>query len=168
VEHDRVDDLMDQWRAERPDLDPAPMATWGRIGRIYLLVTGEIDAVMAAHGLERGLFDVLATLRRSGPPHRLSPSALAAATLVTTGGMTARLDRLEREGLVERLPDPGDRRAVQVQLTDAGRERVDACLTEHVANEERLLTALSARDRAQLDRLARKLLAGLARPTGAE
>jgi DNA-binding MarR family transcriptional regulator len=168
VEHDRVDDLMDQWRAERPDLDPAPMATWGRIGRIYLLATGEIDAVMAAHGLERGLFDVLATLRRSGPPYRLSPSALAAATLVTTGGMTARLDRLEREGLVERLPDPGDRRAVQVQLTDAGRERVDACLTEHVANEERLLTALSARDRAQLDRLARKLLAGLARPTGAE
>jgi DNA-binding MarR family transcriptional regulator len=158
---DRVDELVAQWERERPDLDPRPMATLGRLSRIYTLARARVDAVFAAHGLDQGQFDVLATLRRSGPPYRLSPTALSSALLVSSGGMTNRLDRLERAGLVARHRDPADRRALQIELTLKGRELLDATLSEHVANEERILAPLTREERDELDRLARKLLAGL-------
>jgi len=121
----------------------------------------EIDRFAAANGLSRGEGDVLLTLRRAGPPYRLRPSDLARAQLVTPGGITSRLDRLEHAGLVRRRPDPGDRRVIEVELTPKARRLIDALLPAHVENEERLLAGLSKRDRHELDRLLGKLLATL-------
>ncbi|HEX2127862.1 MAG TPA: MarR family transcriptional regulator [Solirubrobacterales bacterium] len=158
---DRVDALIDQWRRERPDLDPAVMGTVGRILRAGTFLGAELDRFAAEQGLGRGEADVLLTLRRAGKPYRLSPTALSRSLLVTPGGMTSRLDRLEREGLIRRLPDPDDRRAIEVELTPSARRKVDALLPHHIANEERLLAPLTKRDRAELDRLLGKLLGGL-------
>lgn len=158
---DRVDALIDQWRRERPDLDPSVMGTVARILRAGALLGAELGRFAADRGLGRGEADVLLTLRRAGKPYRLSPTALSRSLLVTPGGMTSRLDRLEREGLVRRLPDPDDRRAIEVELTPVAKRMVDALLPEHVANEERLLAPLTKRDRAELDRLLGKLLADL-------
>ena len=116
-----------------------------------------IGELAREYGVDRGQGDVLFTLRRAGRPYRLSPSALARATLVTSGTMTNRLDRLEQLGLVERVPHPVDRRGMDVQLTRRGVRLAEEAVTRHVAREEELLAPLSARDRAQLDRLLRKL-----------
>lgn len=158
---DKVDALIDQWRRERPDLDPSVMGTVGRILRAAALLGAELDRFAAEHGLGRGEADVLLTLRRAGRPYRLSPSVLSRSLLVTPGGMTNRLDRLEREGLVRRLPDPDDRRAIEVELTAAAKRKVDALLPDHIANEERLVEPLTKRDRADLDRLLGKLIGHL-------
>jgi DNA-binding MarR family transcriptional regulator len=155
---DQVDQLIAQWRRERPDLDPRAMATVGRLLRVAGRFGAEIDRYLADHGVQRGDADVLATLRRAGPPHRLSPGRLAESLLITSGGMTARLDRLERAGLVARRPNPEDRRSIDVELTARGRNLVDQVLPGHVANEERLLSPLNDRERETLDRLMRKLL----------
>ena len=158
---DKVDTLIDQWRRERPDLDPSVMGTVGRLLRAAALIGAELDRFAAENGLNRGEADVLLTLRRAGAPYRLSPSALSRSLLVTPGGMTSRLDRLEREGLVRRHPHPDDRRAIEVELTRAARKQIDALLPDHLANEERLVEPLTKRDRAELDRLLGKLLAHL-------
>lgn len=158
---DKVDALVDQWRRERPDVDPGVMASVGRLLRVAGLISAELDIFTAEHGINRGEADVLMTLRRAGEPFRLSPSVLARSLLVTPGGMTARLDRLEREGLIRRLRSSEDRRAIEVELTKAARKRIDAILPAHIANEERLMSALTKRERADLDRLLAKLLAGL-------
>jgi DNA-binding MarR family transcriptional regulator len=129
------------------------------------LMGERIAAQAAQHGLQVGEGDVLFTLFRAGPPHRLSPTALADSTLVTTGTMTNRLDKLERRGLVKRIPNPEDRRSLVVELTEAGRELVEVGVVEHVENEREMLSALSDRERQQLARLMRKLLAHLAAPT---
>ncbi len=160
---DVVDELVEQWRRVRPDLEPqlAAMATVGRLGRVVALATRTIEAVFEAHGLSIGEFDVLAALRRQGRPHELTPTALARMLMLSPAGMTSRLDRLEAAGLLERRADPDDRRSTTIHLTPAGLRRVDAAVVDHLANEELLLGLLSANDRRQLDRVLRKLLAAL-------
>lgn len=155
---DAVDRLIEQWRRERPDLDLAAMATIGRLGRLSALAGPVIEAELARHGLTIGEFDILAALRRSGAPYTLTPTVLARTLMLSPATMTNRLDRLESAELVTRDLDLGNRRSILVALTAAGRERVDAAVTDHVANEERLLSALSHDDRIQLDELLRKLL----------
>jgi DNA-binding MarR family transcriptional regulator len=158
---DHVDALVAQWREQRPDLDLAPMATIGRLGRLHALASARIESVLREHGLGIGEFDVLAALRRAGEPFAMAPSALARLVMLTAAGMTNRVDRLVAAGLVEREPDPDDRRSVVVRLTPEGRTLVDGAVTDHVANEARLLEPLSERERETLDRLVRKLVAGL-------
>lgn len=158
---DAVDTITAQWRHERPDLDLEAMAIIGRLGRLAVVAGKRIDAVFTAHGLQRGEFDVLAALRRSGEPYELNPSVLADTMMLSRAGMTSRLDRLEKAGLARRSADAGDRRAIRVALTDRGLELVDLVVTEHVANETRMLAALPARDRKEFDRLTRLLLADL-------
>ena len=156
-----VVEMVEQWRRERPDLDPAPMALFGRLTRADAVAGRAIAGALAEHGLNRGEFDVLATLRRSGEPYRMQAGQLAAAMLLSAAAMTNRLDRLERAGLVRRESDPGDRRAVVVALTDAGVARVEAAVTDHVENETRLLAGLSPSERRQLSQLLAALLASV-------
>ncbi|WP_433087903.1 MarR family winged helix-turn-helix transcriptional regulator [Dactylosporangium sp. CA-052675] len=158
---DDVDRIIEQWRRERPDLDLDAMATFGRLGRLYGLLGRAVDATFAAHGLQRGEYDVLAALRRAGAPYELIPSALADTLMLSRAGMTNRLDRLEEAGLVERRANRDDRRSLRVALTPEGLRLVDAVTTEHVANESRLLAALTPAERAALDGIARKLLDSL-------
>ena len=156
---DPVDRLVGQWAAERPDLDGLDaMALFGRLGRLHAIAGRAIEVVFEAHDLATGEFDVLAALRREGEPFVLTPSALARSLMLSPAGMTNRVDRLVARGLVDRRADPDDRRSLLVALTPAGREVVDAAVTDHVANEVRLLGVLSARERADLDRILRKLL----------
>jgi DNA-binding MarR family transcriptional regulator len=129
-----------------------------RITRLYLLQSASFAEVFGRFGLSFGDYEVLAALVRSGPPHRLKPSALVDALVLSSGAITNRIDRVERAGLVERLPDPDDRRSTLVALTDSGRQVVDGAVQAHLANEQRLLGALSARERRQLTELLRKLL----------
>lgn len=160
-ESDAIDAIEAQWRRERPDLDLAAMVVFGRLGRLAVVAEREIEAVFFARGLRRGEFDVLAALRRAGEPFELNPSALADALMLSRAGMTGRLDRLESAGWVQRIADAGDRRAVRVALTERGRELVDSVVTEHTANETRMLSALTAAERRELDRIAGKLLTAL-------
>ena len=158
---DSVDTITAQWRRERPDLDSSPMEVVGRITRLADLMRREQDRVFAEFGLAGGDFDVLATLRRSKPPHRLAPGELSRSTMVTTGGMTKRLDRLEARGLVRREADPRDRRGRLIALTDEGRDLVDRTLEAHLENEERMLSSLPAARREELSDLLRGLLLAL-------
>lgn len=161
-ELDDVDRLVNQWTAERPDLDVRAMATIARLLNLATHIRERLTAFAAEYGVSVPEADVLFTLRRSGPPYRLSPTAIADALLVPTGTMTNRLDRLERQGLIERVPHPTDRRSMEVELTDHGRRVVDDAVTRHVANEEEMLAPLSERERATLDRLTARLLQHLA------
>lgn len=158
---DAVDRIMAQWRRERPDLDPSPMAVFGRLSRLIATARPAIDAVFARHDLNSWSFDVLATLRRAGPPFRLSPGDLLASCMVTSGTMTHRVDQLEKAGLVARHANPEDRRSVLIGLTEAGRARVDAVVGEHVANEHRLLAALEPAERRALEAALKRFLAVL-------
>jgi DNA-binding MarR family transcriptional regulator len=168
VSADHVDAILEQWLRERPDLDATPMAVIGRISRAAQLVQRRLEQVFEEHGLTGGLFDVLAALRRSGDPYELSPTELFATTMVTSGGMTKRLDRLEELGLVERRDDPRDRRGVVVRLTADGKTLIDRALTSHLANEEAILSVLSQAERRRLADLLRKLLRSIEgeRPPG--
>jgi DNA-binding MarR family transcriptional regulator len=161
---DGVDHILEQWRRERPDLDPSPIGVVGRISRLARDLEARLEPVYKAHGLEPGWHDVLATLRRSGPDHRLRVTDLTEATMLTSSGTTKRLDKLEREGLIRREPDPGDRRGTLISLTDAGHELIDGVTAAHLANEKRLLSALSEDEQRQLANLLRKL--GLGLPDG--
>jgi DNA-binding MarR family transcriptional regulator len=158
---DEVDDLVAAWRLERPDLDVEPLQVVSRVSRLARHTDRARRAAFASHGLEIGEFDVLAALRRQGPPYRLSPSALLRTTLVTSGTMTNRIDRLEQAGLVRRAPDPQDKRGVLVTLTPAGAERVDAALTDLLVAERALLSALPASEHRLLAGLLRTLLVPL-------
>jgi DNA-binding MarR family transcriptional regulator len=155
---DAVDLIMAQWERERPDLDRSPMGIIGRISRLSALVQRELERVFAEHGLTGGDFDVLATLRRSGTPYRLTPGELSRMTMVTTGGMTKRLDRLEASGLIRRETDPRDRRGKLIALTREGRALIDQAVEAHIRNEERLLAALPSATRERLVPLLRELL----------
>jgi DNA-binding MarR family transcriptional regulator len=161
VASDHVDGILEQWRRERPDVDTAALGLIGRLHRAAVLTNAPLVAGLAEHGLQPGWFDLLAALRRSGPPYELNPTQLTRATLLSSGGMTKRLDRLAEAGLVERRADPADRRGVLVGLTSHGKAVVDTALEAHVANEKRLLRSLSAADRRALDDLLRTLLADL-------
>ncbi len=164
MQHDPVDQIVAQWREIRSDLDLRAMALVGRLGRVAGLLEREIARVLGQHDLAIADFDVLATLRRAGPPHRLNPTHFAKALMLTSGTITNRLDRLAARGLIERLDDPSDRRGTLVALTPKGKSLVDAAVGDHVENETRLLAGLSKTERADLDRLLRKLLASLDAP----
>jgi DNA-binding MarR family transcriptional regulator len=164
---DAVDGHIAQWRTQRPDLPEeglAAMALFGRLGRVVGLAGPAIEAVFARYRLTTGEFDVLAALRRGGEPFTLTPGALSRALMLSPAAMTNRLDRLEREGLVSRALDPGNRRSMLVSLTAEGREAVDAAVVDHVANEQRLLAALTADEVDQLNALLRTLLGALGAP----
>ena len=156
---DEVDRLVAAWHRERPDLDLRPMAVLSRVGRLDHHLDRARRLTFAEHGLESWEFDVLAALRRTGAPYELSPGRLLKETLVTSGTMTNRVDRLTSRGLVERLPDPHDRRGVLVRLTGAGRVTVDGALAGLLDRERDLLAGLSAADHDVLATLLRDLLA---------
>ena len=159
---DRAARAIEQWRKERPDLDVSPMGVIGRLNEASSLIARDrLAPLFARFGLQSGEFDVLATLRRSGAPYALTPTELYEATMVTSGAMTARLDRLEKAGLIQRAPHPSDRRGVVVQLTAKGRELIDEALTAHVANEHQIITGLTREDREMLARLLEKLIGSL-------
>jgi DNA-binding MarR family transcriptional regulator len=161
-EHDGVDAIIEQWRRERPEIDHAPIGVVGRISRLAREIEPRLEAVYREHGLEPGWHDVLATLRRTGPPYQLRPSDFTGSLMLTSSGTTKRLDRLERAGLVERTADPDDRRGVIITLTAAGHELIDRVTEAHMANEARLLEGLSPAERDRLAALLRKL--GLSLP----
>lgn len=158
---DGVDEILDQWRRERPDLDPSPIGVIGRISRLAREIELRLEAVYREHGLDPGWHDVLATLRRSGPPFRLRPTDFTTALMLTSSGTTKRLDRLERAGLVERTADPHDRRAVAISLTEQGRAVIDRVTEAHLANERDILKALPEADQQRLAALLRDLQVGL-------
>lgn len=161
MEHDGVDEILAQWRRERPDLDHSPIGVVGRVSRLARELERRLEPVYKAHGLEPGWHDLLATLRRNGPPFRMRPTDLTSTLMLTSSGTTKRLDRLEQAGLVAREPDPGDRRGTLIALTDKGRRLIDGLTPDHVANEDRLLAALAPDERERLAELLRKLLLGL-------
>ncbi|HSK55864.1 MAG TPA: MarR family transcriptional regulator [Jiangellales bacterium] len=161
MERDEVDRLIEAWRRERPDLDTAPMEVLSRVTRLARHLDRARRGAFAEHGLEPWEFDVLAALRCEGPPYELSPGRLLASTMVTSGTMTARVDKLVDRGLVSRRPDPHDRRGVLVGLTGPGRAAVDAALVGLLGREEELLGALAAPERAELAGLLRRLVAPL-------
>lgn len=152
---------VEQWRKERPDLDVSPMAVLGALSEASNLSRERLTPVFARFGLQSGEFDVLATLRRSGAPYALTPTALYEATMVTSGAITARLDRLEKAGLVSRAPHPADRRGVIVQLTENGKALIDEAVTAHVANEHQILSGLTRDERETLANLLAKLVRSL-------
>jgi DNA-binding MarR family transcriptional regulator len=156
---DEVDELVAGWQAERPDLDVEPLQVLSRVSRLARHLTRARTAAFAAHGLQTWEFDVLSALRRQGAPYQLSPGALLRATLVTSGTMTNRIDRLASAGLVSRRPDPADKRGVLVALTDRGRAAVDAALADLLTYERQLLTGLNGGQRRELAALLRILLA---------
>jgi DNA-binding MarR family transcriptional regulator len=156
---DEVDALVDAWRRERPDLDVVPMEVLSRISRVAHHLDRRRAVAFSAHGLEPWEFDVLAALRRSGTPYQLTPGQLLLETLVTSGTMTNRVDRLAARELVKRDDHPGDRRGVLVRLTDQGREAVDGALADLLAAERGMLGDLSDTERSHLVGALRQLLA---------
>jgi DNA-binding MarR family transcriptional regulator len=157
---DPVDAIVDQWAAVRPDLDTRAMEVFGRIFRLSRAMGDRMEKAYAPFGISRGEFDVLATLRRSGEPYALSPRQLSATLMLTTGGMTGRLDKLERAGLLRRSPDPHDRRGLQVTLTEKGLDLIDQAVGAGLAAQTAALSALDDAQAGQLADLLRALLAG--------
>ena len=158
---DHVGYVLGQWRRELPALDRSAFGVVGRISRLAVLIGGALEPVFAAHGLTAGEFDVLAGLRRAGRPYRATPSELSRALIVTSGGMTRRLHALEDRGLIRRDAVPADGRSTAVVLTPAGKRVVDEVLREHVSNEERLVGALSSRERKELAAMLAQLALSL-------
>ncbi|WP_419995322.1 MarR family winged helix-turn-helix transcriptional regulator [Streptomyces boninensis] len=147
---DAVESVLDQWRRECPDLDVSPIGVVGRIMRLSRLWDKEIKGFLAEHGLEPGEFDILSTLRRAGEPYELTAGTFLKASLVTTGAITLRVDRMAAKGLVTRVPGDTDRRSVRIRLTPHGLEVIDRVLPLHLANEARLVEALDAGERQHL------------------
>ncbi|APU29648.1 MarR family transcriptional regulator [Ectopseudomonas alcaliphila JAB1] len=165
---DRAQLAAEQWLRQRPDLDGFSMAVIGRLGELSQVITRDhLLPFFTKHGLQAGEFDLLATLRRSGEPYALMPTALYESAMISSGGMTSRIDRLEKAGLIERRKHPSDRRGVLVALTPAGFELIDGILEAHVANLQRVLSGLTADEQRTLHELHGKLLAGIAQQ-GAE
>jgi DNA-binding MarR family transcriptional regulator len=155
---DEVDRIVEAWHRERPDLDVAPLHVLSRVSRLARHLDHARRGAFDRHDLELWEFDVLSALRRAGEPYQLSPGALVTQTLVTSGTMTNRIDRLAARGLVERRPAPADRRGVLVRLTDAGLTRVDAALEDLLQVERALLADLPEADRTALADLLRVLV----------
>lgn len=154
---DVVDQIVAQWERERPDLDPSPMAIFGRVARIFALQRLAQSKVHRPYGLNHASFDVLANLRRSGAPHRKTATSLAESSMISTGGMTFRVDGLEADGLLRRVRDEGDRRVVHAELTPKGLELIDRAIEDHVDMLARLLDSLSPEERDQLATLLARL-----------
>lgn len=161
---DHVARIQADWRRERPDVDVSPQGVIGRLHRIALLLTAELTALYAEHGLDEGEFDVLATLRRAGPPFERAPGTLASHTMVTSGGMSKRLDRLERRGLLSRRSSDTDGRGRVVSLTPAGQRLIDEAFSAHMDNERRLLSDLGDDDVVVLEGILERWLARLEPP----
>jgi DNA-binding MarR family transcriptional regulator len=155
---DEVDRLIEAWRRERPELDVSPMEVLSRVSRLSRHLDRGRRQAFAEHDLEAWEFDVLTALRRSGEPYQLSPGRLLRETLVTSGTMTNRVDRLAARGLVRRLPDPSDRRGVLVELSDIGRKKVDAALDALLEHERSLLAGLDASEQVRLAAMLRVLV----------
>lgn len=169
VPPDAVDLIMEQWRQNRPDVDVSAMAVFGRLHRAFYRYLDHIEPVFEKHGINMAAFDVLSALRRSGPPYRRTAGELAEQTLVTTGGISLRVKRLEAAGLVVREGDPKDGRVVHVRLTEEGLRLIDRVVEDHFSNEKRMLKALTPTEQRELARLLSRveLSLELARP-GAE
>jgi DNA-binding MarR family transcriptional regulator len=148
---DRVAEIQAAWARERPDVDVRPQGVIGRLHRLGAHLTAELEVVYRRHGLSEGEFDVLAALRRAGAPYERAPGELARHTMVTTGAISKRIDRLEQAGLVVRRTSDSDGRGRVVGLTEAGRRVIDDAFTEHMANERRLLDALAPDDASALE-----------------
>ncbi|GGI48480.1 DNA-binding MarR family transcriptional regulator [Agromyces flavus] len=161
---DHVARIMSEWRRERPDLDVSPQGVIGRLHRLANALTEELVAVYGRFGLAEGEFDVLATLRRAGAPYERTPGDLAASTMVTSGAMTKRIDRLEQRGLVTRRASDTDGRGRVIALTPEGRRLIDEVMTAHIANEHRLLGAIDDRDRRALENALTRWLAAFEAP----
>ncbi|GAA2257947.1 MULTISPECIES: MarR family winged helix-turn-helix transcriptional regulator [Kitasatospora] len=155
---DAVDAITAQWAQVRPDLETTAMAAFGRIYRISRAMSDRMEAAYAPFGIGLGEFDVVATLRRSGAPYTLPPRELSATLMLTSGGMTGRLDKLERAGLITRSPDPNDRRALRVTLTDTGIDVVDRAVAAGLAVQQEALRSLSPAQTAALNDLLRNLM----------
>ncbi|MFE3907128.1 MarR family winged helix-turn-helix transcriptional regulator [Streptomyces sp. NPDC059153] len=164
---DHIARIQAEWARERPDVDVSPQGVIGRLHRLAGMLTEQLCVVYRRFGLSEGEFDVLAALRRAGEPYERAPGELAVRTMVTTGAMTKRIDRLERDGLVTRRRSAGDGRGRVVALTHAGRELIDQAFTEHMRNERRLLDALSPQEAAQLEALLTGWLGRVEPPRGA-
>ena len=161
VEVDPIEQATEQWLRERPDLDPTPMAVYGRIARIFNLQRRAQASVHEPLGLTHAAFDMLANLRRSGAPHRKTATSLAQSSMISTGGVTFRMDGLEAAGLIRRVRDENDRRVVYAELTDKGREVIDRAIEAHLQMEHDLLADLSPRERQSLIKLLGKVEASL-------
>jgi DNA-binding MarR family transcriptional regulator len=156
---DHIDEIVAQWRRERPELNTEPLAVFGRLFRAAALADSLLGEQLAGYSLQPGWFDLLAALRRAGEPAGLNPTQLMRATMLSSGGTTKRLDRLAEAGLIERRPDPRDRRGVLVRLTPRGTEVIDKAIETHLGNEGRLLQDFAPADRRALAQLLRRLLA---------
>jgi DNA-binding MarR family transcriptional regulator len=164
---DHVDAVRREWAREWPELDTSPIDVVARVGRLARFLDEGLDRVFETRGIRREGWDVLASLRRAGPPYRASPTELYTRLMRTSGAMTNRLRRLEDAGLIARVPDPADARGLLVELTPAGRKLVDELAPLHLANERELLAALSAKERRELAALLAKLLASFEAEGGA-
>ncbi|MGA9747939.1 MAG: MarR family transcriptional regulator [Nocardioides sp.] len=161
---DHVARIQADWRRERPDIDTAPQGVIGRLHRVAVLLSAELSTVFARHGLDEGEFDVLAALRRAGAPFERAPGTLASHTMITSGGMTKRLDRLQRSGLITRRSSDTDGRGRVVSLTAAGKELIDRAFSEHMQNEHRLVADLAEEDAERLREILERWLARLEPP----
>ena len=161
---DFTDRLLAKWQGARPDIGVASLQVTARLARIGPLLARRQEAVFERFGLSRGEVGMLSALRTAGPPHRLSPTRLGQGLMLSSAGVTSRLDRLERRGFVERLPDPEDRRGVIVELTDAGLEIVDAAVEANAINDRQLMDRFDPQELETLEGLLRKLLGGLETP----
>ncbi len=161
---DITDRVIESWMAVRPDLRVDALEVTARLSRVGRHIAMREEEVFGRYGLNRGEVGVLGALRVAGPAHRLSPTRLGKGLMLSSAGVTSRLDRLERRGLLRRLPDPDDRRGVIVELTDRGLELVDAAVAANTINEEQVLASLDADEIAMLERLLRKILAPLEAP----
>jgi DNA-binding MarR family transcriptional regulator len=161
VPSDHVDRIVEQWVRERPDVDPSPIRIIGRISRLSRSIDRHLQRVFDVHDLEAWEYDVLAALRRTGPPFALTAGELLGALMITSGTVTNRIDRLEQRGFVRRTKVPGDGRLVLVELTDAGHAVVEQALVDHLDNEAAMLQVLTPTERRQLERSLRKLLGAL-------
>lgn len=157
----RVKQAIAQWQQEMPDLDLLPMEVVGYLKTMQSLTQERLQAFFKEYGLQAGEFDVLATLRRSGAPYRLGPTQLFETLMISSGGMTSRLDRLEKAGLIRRSPNPEDRRGTLVSLTEEGLALMNRMVPRHVENEARMVAALSRQEQKTLSELLGKLLEGL-------
>ena len=161
---DLTDRLLTGWRGARPELEVGALQVTGRLSRIGPLLARRQESVFSRFGLNRGEVGALSALRIAGPPHRLSPTRLGRGLMLSSAGVTSRIDRLERRGLVRRLADPDDRRGVIVELTDQGLEVVDEAVAAVTISDRQLLERLDAQEIAQLEGLLRKLIGGLELP----
>lgn len=154
---DHVDRIIAQWNKARPDLDVGPMETFGRLSRLTTSLKGEMEKTWKVYGLNPASFDVLATLRRSGKPDGLSPGELLELTMVTSGTMTNRIDQLVKVGLVERVPNPEDKRGFLIRLSKTGFSTIEKAVSDHVETQHRLLQGMSSTQRDELNRLLKDL-----------